>query len=156
SSGVGVFPFADGAIRGSALDVGQQVIGLPFVSDVIFDDPASRFLIALPHRLLGGLVIDVLANFRRRFSSQREQLLSRLFVQIPSVFGVELLLRGNVCGFVKLADLGADGGGARWKKLFDVSEVGWNLRYQVVRLVGPFLVEYAVSRDLERGGCDHL
>src|SRR6266511_1204697 len=154
--GLGVFAFADGAIQCPALDVGEQIIRLPLIRNVLLDDLAGRLFVTLFDGLVYGLVIDVLADFLRRFLSHGEQFLKRFGLKVASVFRVKLLIRVAVFGLVELRDLGADCRGARRQDFVDVRQIVRYLHEQVARSVGLVLIDQVVGRDLERCGGDDI
>src|SRR6266511_4261999 len=106
--------------------------------------------------LVYGLVIDVLADFLRRFLSHGEQFLKRFGLKVASVFRVKLLIRVAVFGLVELRDLGADRRGARRQDFVDVRQIVRYLHEQVARSVGLVLIDQVVGRDLERCGGDDI
>src|SRR5215475_15672518 len=155
-SGLGVFAFADGAIRGPALDVGEQIVRLPLIRNVLLDDLAGRLFVTLFDGLVYGLVIDVLADFLRRFLGQGQQILKRFGLKVASVFRVKFLIRVAVFGLVELRYLGADRRGARREEFFDVRQIVRYLHEQVARPVGLVLIDQIVGRDLECCGGDDI
>src|SRR5262245_19753616 len=95
--GLSVSAFIHGAHRENSIEAGEFVVRRAPFREVLHDDRAGCFFIALADGLVYCMVKEVPAKLLRSFVGQSDQFRKRFVVKIASIFRGELLTPGGGC-----------------------------------------------------------